>query len=317
MIKYYPSYYNDFACLADKCPDTCCAKWEIVIDDETLARYNTLEGELADRIKDSFIRNEDNEVCFALENERCPFLNKNGLCDIHIKLGEEYTSRICRDHPRFTEEYDGFTEISLSLSCPETVRLLLGNDASEDVYPVPVYDGDDEVLALLIASRKKLLSAKTAFSELSDMLLDTAADDQLDIDLVYVNEHPEFNICFIKAYLGYLLESCAVLNGKWGEYIENALGSQADEKQLAGYIVNNGRDLTRVLRYYIYRYYLKAVNDLDIYSRALFASVSCLAAAFVALTNDISFAEAARLYSKETEHNTDNTDLLISYLSEF
>ncbi len=30
-----PKYLNKFKCIADKCEDTCCAGWEIVIDEET------------------------------------------------------------------------------------------------------------------------------------------------------------------------------------------------------------------------------------------------------------------------------------------
>lgn len=36
MIYTYPDYYKKFNCIADKCPDTCCGKWQIVIDDDSL-----------------------------------------------------------------------------------------------------------------------------------------------------------------------------------------------------------------------------------------------------------------------------------------
>ena len=32
MKNIYPSYYKKFRCVADKCPDTCCAGWEVVVD---------------------------------------------------------------------------------------------------------------------------------------------------------------------------------------------------------------------------------------------------------------------------------------------
>ena len=34
MLNTVPDYYKKFSCIADKCPDTCCAGWEIVVDDE-------------------------------------------------------------------------------------------------------------------------------------------------------------------------------------------------------------------------------------------------------------------------------------------
>ena len=31
--------YDTFACIAGRCPDTCCAGWQILIDEESLERY--------------------------------------------------------------------------------------------------------------------------------------------------------------------------------------------------------------------------------------------------------------------------------------
>ena len=36
MEYVYPDYYRQFTCIGGECPDTCCAGWEIVIDDKTL-----------------------------------------------------------------------------------------------------------------------------------------------------------------------------------------------------------------------------------------------------------------------------------------
>ena len=45
MIYSYPDYYKKFRCIADKCPDTCCSDWQIVIDDESLEKYRNYAGE--------------------------------------------------------------------------------------------------------------------------------------------------------------------------------------------------------------------------------------------------------------------------------
>ena len=42
MIYSYPDYYKKFRCIADKCPDTCCSDWQIVIDDESLEKISEL-----------------------------------------------------------------------------------------------------------------------------------------------------------------------------------------------------------------------------------------------------------------------------------
>lgn len=30
----FPNYYKEFSCIAGSCPDTCCAGWQIMIDDK-------------------------------------------------------------------------------------------------------------------------------------------------------------------------------------------------------------------------------------------------------------------------------------------
>ena len=39
MKTYYPSYYKNFICIADKCPITCCQEWNIGVDDTTYDRW--------------------------------------------------------------------------------------------------------------------------------------------------------------------------------------------------------------------------------------------------------------------------------------
>ena len=48
-----PHYYRKFKCTADKCPDTCCAGWQIVIDEETLEKYHKFEGPFGNRLANS------------------------------------------------------------------------------------------------------------------------------------------------------------------------------------------------------------------------------------------------------------------------
>lgn len=314
MVKYYPSYYKDFSCIAGECPDSCCRKWEIVIDVDTLNTYNSLEGEFADKIRAEIIKDEEGDCCFRLNNGSCPFLNYNGLCDIHIELGEAFTSEICRNHPRFIEEYEGFTEIALSLSCPEANRIILDTENAE--YPTPDYKGEDEVLSLLITSRKSLFCENTDCFSLIKQILDTAADDSLDIDLVYIADHPEFSAEFLSFY-GKLLLDNEILTDEWKNFLEKAVSATVNDSDFQIFCRKNSDTIIKILRYYIYRYYLKAVNDLDVYSRALFIAASALFSAFIAFTCNENITEAARLYSKETEHNSDNIDRIIGYFSEF
>ena len=45
-MKYLkPYFYDKFICTAGDCPDTCCAGWQIMIDEESLERYGREAGE--------------------------------------------------------------------------------------------------------------------------------------------------------------------------------------------------------------------------------------------------------------------------------
>ena len=46
MEYVYPDYYRQFTCIGGECPDTCCAGWEIVIDDKTLEKYKKYVNDL-------------------------------------------------------------------------------------------------------------------------------------------------------------------------------------------------------------------------------------------------------------------------------
>ena len=45
MTIEYPDYYEKFRCIGGACPDTCCAGWEVDIDEETAEYYLQQEGE--------------------------------------------------------------------------------------------------------------------------------------------------------------------------------------------------------------------------------------------------------------------------------
>ena len=117
-----PVYFEEFACVAGECPDTCCAGWLIMIDEESLERYGEVEGSFGGMLRNSI---DWMEGCFYQREGRCAFLNDENLCDIYIELGSEALCDTCRLYPRHVEEYEGIREWSLSLSCPIAARMLL------------------------------------------------------------------------------------------------------------------------------------------------------------------------------------------------
>lgn len=133
MKLRYPSYYENFKCIASRCEDTCCAGWEIDIDDESYEYYIGVEGEFGEKLR-SRIKEYGSEEADVYENHgfvlgedrRCPFLDENNLCDIYKELGEEALCYVCTFTPRNFLEYGGAREVSISASCPEAGRLIFG-----------------------------------------------------------------------------------------------------------------------------------------------------------------------------------------------
>ncbi|MDT9334147.1 flagellin lysine-N-methylase [Clostridium perfringens] len=119
-----PNYFNEFKCIASECEDTCCAGWEIVIDDETHKRYEKVEGEFGEILRSKIVKS-DGENIFLLNNGNCSFLNEKKMCEIYINIGEDHLCYTCQQFPRYTEEFLDLKEVGLSLSCPEAARIIL------------------------------------------------------------------------------------------------------------------------------------------------------------------------------------------------
>lgn len=117
-----PDYYKKFKCLASDCPATCCAGWQIMIDDKSLKKYASCPGIFGNRLVNSINWEEER---FRQYHSHCAFLNEQNLCDIHLEKGSDFLCRTCRRYPKHVEVYENEREISLSLSCPMVARLLL------------------------------------------------------------------------------------------------------------------------------------------------------------------------------------------------
>ena len=125
MKYYYPDYFDAFQCVPGKdCPDSCCIRWQIVVDPETLQKYKQIGGELGRRMSEK-IDAKTGKIAPHGCDHRCEFLNEDNLCDIVLELGEEYLCETCHTHPRHEEVYPNVRERSLALTCPIFCRQLL------------------------------------------------------------------------------------------------------------------------------------------------------------------------------------------------
>ena len=154
MILRVPEYYDEFSCIASRCQDSCCAGWEIDIDEESYEYYRTREGAFGDRLRESMFVAEDGGYRFKLKGpKRCAMLNDNNLCDLYTALGEEALCEVCTEYPRFSLVYGQVEQKALSLSCEEVGRILFGRTEPEQLIDIelPGDCEDDEEDPLLVA----------------------------------------------------------------------------------------------------------------------------------------------------------------------
>ena len=175
MKHLAPACFRAFACAAGSCPDSCCrAGWEIVPDEETLNLYQTLPGEVGERIRagiappkafplrgrwhraspaspmtdevaprQSAAGSPDAEPLLRQDSERvCVLLDPDGLCCVQKHFGHGALCRVCRDYPRFHRDFGGLTEHGLSLSCPTAYALATAappawEEWEDEALPVP------------------------------------------------------------------------------------------------------------------------------------------------------------------------------------
>lgn len=195
-----PDYFDEFKCIADKCEDTCCAGWGIVIDDKSYEKYLSIEGKFGEVLRSKIVQDEGENV-FILNGDRCSFLNDNNLCEIYSELGGENLCYTCRQYPRYLEEFGNLREIGLSLSCPEAARIILSKSRivnfklSEIDEEVSVYNDINPNIYINLMQCRKII-----FDILQDRKIELI--DRLILALIFANEIQEKidsnDISFIK-----------------------------------------------------------------------------------------------------------------------
>lgn len=194
MKELRPSYYKEFHCIGGACTDTCCAGWEIDVDDVTYEKYQQLPEELKTHICAEIGAEGESHFFKLREGRKCPFLNQDNLCNIFIQAGEDYLCDICREHPRFYNWIGSYTEVGLGLCCEEAQRLILGSPAPamfeetgeetepEDMLLEPLLQARNTLFAI-VQNREVSIFARmkqaAAFAEKLQEILDFAPEEEL------------------------------------------------------------------------------------------------------------------------------------------
>ena len=321
MIYRTPEYCRHFRCIAGECRDSCCKGWEIDIDSDTYDYYMTVGGNFGERLR----KNIQDGSFLLTEDERCPFLNRQGLCDIYTELGEDKLCQICSDHPRYFEWFGVFKEGGVGLCCEAAARLILSSDFSlceEDIpYESASGEYDEELLSLLLEVRKEMFTVLNdgtiPLGEALCRILDIAENAQQYIDIP-TEEVPKTGGEDALSGIFACLEELEPIDDHWLPYIrgckDRLMTAPAADSSHLPY-------LRRIALYLIFRYLLKSVYDGEVLGYAKFAAFSvivistlyrCKAAEGICGFEEC--ADIAKDYSKEVEYSDENMEQLLEIL---
>lgn len=292
MLTITPDYYQNFKCIANRCRHSCCIGWEIDIDDITLEKYNNLSGKFASKLKSNIELINTPHFKLAAD-ERCPFLNTNGLCDIITNLGEDMLCQICSDHPRFRNFYEDFTEIGLGLTCEAAAQIILTNkqktklNLPDNIKQIPI-----------INFRERL------FNILQDRTL--PIDERINNMLNLIDAKLPSKINWYSVFVD--LEK---LDTNWDSYllrIKNGIEANAPDSSL-------DTAYEQLLVYLIFRHFTDCQYDNKLKERVLFAVLIYKVIRSINTSNTMEeLLEIARLYSGEIEYSDYNINLILSKL---
>lgn len=286
----YPDYYKDFHCIAGACRHSCCIGWEIDVDESSLARFLAEEGPLGDKLRAN-IAQEDGCAHFILgEEERCPFLQADGLCEIILQRGEGALCQICADHPRFRNFFTGRTEIGLGLCCEAAAELILSRQ--EPVRLIEEGDCPD-----LPEDEQALLTLRTR-------LIALAQDRSQPMEARLGQLLALSGLTSPADWVGALL-SLERLDESWTRLLESVPAVLPEAP--ADWEI----PLEQLLCYFLYRHLPGALEDDDVPGRMALCAFATRCVRDAALSAGIPLAEAARMFSAEVEYSEENIGALL------
>lgn len=308
MQYVHPSYYGRFSCKAGDCRHSCCVGWEIDVDDRTLARYERESGALGERLRAQISR--DGTPHFVLtKDERCPFLNADGLCDLILMRGDGILCDICREHPRFHNELPGRLESGLGLCCEAAAELILGERGTVTLEGLDGSETDDTILLLRDECITRLQDrTRPIDTRVSDMLALVGA------------EAPERDL---GAWTELLL-SLESLDDAWTDLLHRLKRDSAvlDPATLSAYTKARECEHEQLLVYLVYRYMASAFDKTEAREIAVFAVFSyelvrALGALLLRDRGSFDFddlCDLVRLFSSEIEYSDENVERIRDFL---
>ena len=338
MKLYAPKYFPAFKCIGGECPKSCCVGWEIVIDEKTLATYQTMDGVLGESVRQSISEDGGYPHFKLCEGGRCPHLRDDNLCRIICECGDDMLCDICREHPRFYNLSSTFCEVGVGLACPVAADLILG---SADHSLCEVGETDDEVVEeyareyelyrlffdtvchMAVKSSLRGLVIYTDYHTshtLPDLLFELSIHptERLDVDRTHflgrtVTLDESDGDGEIKSMLG-ILSSLEVLDEGYDKRLIAAWDALlADRETAEEYIADNAEKIIRLYEYFLYRHLHGGVEDGSVSARARFALICAMSVMALSLYDGgkDKIRDCAVDFSRNIEYSDSNVETFI------
>lgn len=347
-----PAYYKDFTCIAGKCIDNCCfGGWQIDIDDETIAKYSKVTGAFGDKLH-SYV--DADNGCFKLKNGQCPFLMSDNLCEIYKELGPENMGVVCTQFPRFTEYYGDIRETGIGLACEEAARIILQTDCDFSLVssyiseePVwgeydkklgsPLFNLRDRLMSVIddktypMSPQEILIVILTVFNTLQAMINENDYDsiarycDTFNKDatkeilfLSRLSETDKNKLKELRKTIWYSYLDLEPLNDYWKDLSNHAYEYLYESDEYYPDTFNDSflsSKYTRIIKYYLFRYMLKAAFDHDLLGKAQLITANIMIINDLTAyqkcmvkdrTDDDIFMDVIHIFSRQIEYSEDN-----------
>lgn len=306
MILRKPDFYDQFKCIASRCSDTCCVGWEIDIDEATQEVYRKVAGAFGERLRANI---EDGHFKL-LPHDRCPFLDKDNLCEVYQNLGEDALCDICTEHPRFVEVYGDIMERGLGLCCEEAARLLLEGEGPLTFTCEECDEPEDELDDDDLDIRDQVLGEREwMFETLADQGLPFAERLYKIFGFTGKNPFAPFESANAMFELLSKLESYGL---DWDAALARIKARIDSSEPIAdqGFFTEN--ESVRLLAYLIYRHYAKCLFEGREQGKRQFALLFWNLARF--FTKELAGANSAVTYSPRTNTKINAVKILSKQL---
>lgn len=230
--KHYlvPDYIINFKCA---CCTECCKRWRIIIDKQTVEKYDQLadeDEELSAMLVKSLKKDKTGEATVRLKNivkkvtveedgeqkeiitvdrNVCPFLDSEGLCAIQKKHGIGALSDTCKIFPRIIFLTERGYEMALTYACKTAAQTLKNKNMIEfyqdpQGFDFPDLHGQYGKIGDVLERKKR---GKTNYFFVEELLIDIMQFREPNIDIrliltgIVVDKLKDGDIQSIRKYL--------------------------------------------------------------------------------------------------------------------